>query len=242
MSNNKQLPSYVTGDFFEGDEPDVMALGSYDFIARDLNDIKRSYFRLGFHLNEFDRCKYYQQFGFSCLSDFALHNWGLEPSFVSRCIAVFLFTAKYSGALPTMFQEDKYQPYSYSQLVEMISMDEDTLRRCSPNYSVRELREIKKNAKKRKEIATSQSSVVESKGMLCREDINNLHGAALSAKIRSVGYTDVKHITIYDAEGKIVLGSLTCDILLDDLNGIFLRAVPGDVNTEVWQRALNPLR
>lgn len=89
MNDTKQLPSYVTGDFFEGDEPDVMALGSYDFIARDLNDIKRSYFRLGFHLNEFDRCKYYQQFGYTCLSDFALCNWGLEPSFVSRCIAVF---------------------------------------------------------------------------------------------------------------------------------------------------------
>lgn len=62
-----------------------------------------------------------------------------------------------------MFQEEKYQPYSYSQLVEMISMDEDSLCRCSPNYSVRELREIKKAAKKKKEIATSQSSVSASK-------------------------------------------------------------------------------
>ena len=234
--------NYVTGDFFEGDSPDDMALGSFDYISKDLNDIKRSYFRLGFHLNEFDQCKYYQQFGFTCLSDFVLHNWGLEPSFVSRCIAVFKFTARYSDAIPTMFQEEKYQPYSYSQLVEMISMDEDTLCKCSPNYSVRELREIKKNAKKKGKIATSQSSVVETKGMLCREDINNLHGAALSAKIRSVGFVDVKHITIYDADGKTVLGNLTCDILLDDPNGIYLRAVPGDVNVEGWQRAVQPLR
>lgn len=234
--------NYVTGDFYEGDSPDEMALGSFDCISKDLNDIKRCYFRLGFHLNEFDRCKYYQQFGFTCLSDFVLHNWGLEPSFVSWCIAVFKFTAQYSGAIPTMFQEEKYQPYSYSQLVEMISMDEDTLRRCSPNFSVRELREIKKNAKKKKKIATSQSSVVETKGMLCRDDINNLHGAALSAKIRSVGFVDVKHITIYDADGKTVIGNLTCDILLDDSNGIFLRAVPGDVNEDGWQRAIQPLR
>ena len=237
-----EITNYVTGDFYEGDEPDDMALSSYGYITRDLNDIKCSYFRLGFHLNEFDCCKYYQQFGFTCLSDFALHNWGFEPSFVSRCIAVFKFTAKYSGSIPTMFQQEKYQPYSYSQLVEMISMDEDTLRRCFPTYSVRELRELKRNAKKKKQIATSQSSVVESKGMLCREDINNLHGAALSAKIRAVGSVDVKHITIYDADGKTVLGSLTCDILLDDSNGIFLRAVPGDVNEECWQRAVQSLR
>lgn len=226
MNDTKQLPSYVTGDFFEGDEPDVMALGSYDFIARDLNDIKRSYFRLGFHLNEFDRCKYYQQFGYTCLSDFALHNWGLEPSFVSRCIAVFLFTAKYSGALPTMFQEEKYQPYSYSQLVEMISMDEDTLRLCTPNYSVRELREIKKNAKKRKEIATSQSSVVESKGMLCREDINNLHGAALSAKVRSFSSLGGILITVFDRDGKVIVDNAKCDVLFHDSVSIVARALP----------------
>lgn len=226
MNDTKQLPSYVTGDFFEGDEPDVMALGSYDFIARDLNDIKRSYFRLGFHLNEFDRCKYYQQFGFSCLSDFALHNWGLEPSFVSRCIAVFLFTAQYSGAILTMFQEEKYQPYSYSQLVEMISMDEDSLRRCSPNYSVRELREIKKAAKKKKEIVTSQSSVSASKNMLAYDDVRNLHGAALSAKVRSVSSLGGILITVFDRDGKVIVDNAKCDVLFHDSVSIVARALP----------------
>lgn len=226
MNDTKQLPSYVTGDFFEGDEPDVMALGSYDFIARDLNDIKRSYFRLGFHLNEFDRCKYYQQFGYTCLSDFALCNWGLEPSFVSRCIAVFLFTAKYSGALPTMFQEEKYQPYSYSQLVEMISMDEDSLCRCSPNYSVRELREIKKAAKKKKEIATSQSSVSASKNMLAYDDVRNLHGAALSAKIRSAFSLGGILITVFDRDGKVIVDNAKCDVLFHDGVSIVARALP----------------
>lgn len=226
MNDTKQLPSYVTGDFFEGDEPDVMALGSFDFIARDLNDIKRSYFRLGFHLNEFNCCKYYQQFGFSCLSDFALHNWGLEPSFVSRCIAVFLFTAQYSGAIPTMFQEEKYQPYSYSQLVEMISMDEDTLRRCSPNYSVRELREIKKNAKKKKEIATSQSSVSASKNMLAYDDVRNLHGAALSVKVRSVSSLGGILITVFDRDGKVIVDNAKCDVLFHDSVSIVARALP----------------
>lgn len=226
MSDNKQLPSYVTGDFFEGDEPDDMALGSYDFISRDLNDIKRSYFRLGFHLNEFDRCKYYQQFGYTCLSDFALHNWGLEASFVSRCIAVFLFTAKYSGALPTMFQEEKYQPYSYSQLVEMISMDDDTLRLCTPNYSVRELREIKKNAKKRKEIATSQSSASASKNMLDYADLKKLHGAALSAKIRSASSLGGMLITVFDPDGKVIVDNANCNVLFHDSVSIVARALP----------------
>ncbi|MEI3593351.1 MAG: hypothetical protein V8Q05_11075 [Lachnospiraceae bacterium] len=215
------ITNYVTGDFFEGDEPDALALGSYDFIARDLNDIKRSYFRLGFHLNEFDRCKYYQQFGYTCLSDFVLHNWGLEPSFVSRCIAVFLFTAKYSGALPTMFQEEKYQPYSYSQLVEMISMDDDTLRLCTPNYSVRELREIKKNAKKRKEIATSQSEK-----KFDFEKYMFLHGAAGSAYIKSCdALGDLKGIFVVDCDGKEILNAYNtfCEVLQDNSDRIVVR-------------------
>lgn len=226
MSDNKRLPSYVVGDFFEGDEPDAMALGSFDFIARDLNDIKRSYFKLGFHLDEFDRCKYWQQFGYTSLSDFALHNLGLEPSFVSRCIAVFKFTAQYSGALPTMFQEEKFKPYSYSQLVEMISMDEDTLRRCSPNYSVRELREIKKNAKKKKQIATSQSSDSASKNMLAYNDLKNLHGAALSAKIRSVSSLGGIFISVFDPDGKVIVDNVRCNILFHDSVNIVARAFP----------------
>lgn len=220
MNDTKQLPSYVTGDFFEGDEPDAFALGSFDYIARDLNDIKHSYFRLGFHLDECDRCKYWQQFGYSCLSDFALHNWGLESSFVSRCIAVFKFTAQYSGALPTMFQQDKYKPYSYSQLVEMISMDEDTLRRCSPNYSVRELREIKKNAKKRKQIATSQSD----KKFEC-DKYDSLSGAARSTYVKFASALYNKRIFIYDADGNAIsdISNTLCNVLLDDSNRIIFR-------------------
>ena len=215
------ITNYVTGDFFEGDSPDVMALGSFDCISKDLNDIKCSYFRLGFHLNEFDQCKYYQQFGFTCLSDFVLHNWGLEPSFVSRCIAVFKFTAQYNDAIPTMFQEEKYQPYSYSQLVEMISMDEDTLRRCSPNYSVRELREIKKNAKKKKEIATSQSEK-----NFNYEKYILLHGAARSAYIKSCdALGDFKGVFVVDSDGKEIPGAYNtfCEVLLDNSDRIVVR-------------------
>lgn len=51
------ITNYFTGDFYEGDSPDEMALESFDYISKDLNDIKRSYFRLGFHLNGFDSCK-----------------------------------------------------------------------------------------------------------------------------------------------------------------------------------------
>lgn len=245
MIDKNNLPVYITGDYFEGDDPDVMALSSFDYISKDLSDIKKSYFRLGFHLNEFESCKYYQQFGFTSLADFALHNFGLEASFVSRCISVFRFTAQYSGNIPTMFQEDKYKPYSYSQLVEMVSMDKDTLLKCSPNYTVKELREIKKNSKRRKN-ATSQFSAVESQNLLSRENLSGLHGAALTAKIKAVVPTDVKHISIYDSNGKIIIDGLTCDILLDDSNGIFLRALQGEVNksaydtlrSEGWQRAL----
>lgn len=216
-----EITNYVTGDFYEGDSPDEMALGSFEFISKDLNDIKRSYFRLGFHLNEFDSCKYYQQFGFTCLSDFALHNWGLEKSFVSRCISVFKFTAKYSGSLPTMYQEEAYKPYSYSQLVEMISMDGETLRKCSPTFTVKELRQIKKNVKKRNPIATSQSEK-----NFDYEKYILLHGAARSAYIKSCdALGDFKGVFVVDSDGKEIPGAYNtfCEVLQDNSDRIVVR-------------------
>ena len=34
------ITNYVTGDFFEGDEPDALALGSYDFIRAKIKKLE----------------------------------------------------------------------------------------------------------------------------------------------------------------------------------------------------------
>ena len=57
---------------------------SLKYILSDVNDIRKSYIRLGFHLHEFDRLKYYEDFGYATLAEFCEVNLGLDKSAVSR--------------------------------------------------------------------------------------------------------------------------------------------------------------
>ena len=222
-----------------------LALASVKYLYTDINDVRQHYFRLGFHLREFDKCKYYFCFGYSCLADFASVNLGMDASAVSRCISVFEKFCKWNDYIPTMFIQEKYEDFSYSQLVEMASIkDYDLLRQIKPDMSVREIRELKKRKNVSREnedvsqIATSQKRP---EGAICVTDLCDLRGAALYAKIKKAPDLDVKHISLYDFDGKPICKCLTCDILLSDSNQIVLRVVPGDVNKDAWQAQAIPL-
>lgn len=222
-----------------------LALASVKYLYTDINDVRQHYFRLGFHLREFDKSRYYLCFGYSCLADFASVNLGMDASAVSRCISVFEKFCKRNGFHPTMFMQEKYEDFSYSQLVEMASIkDDNLLRQIKPDMSVREIREFKKRKNVSREnedvsqIATSQKSP---EGAICVTDLCDLRGAALYAKIRKAPDLDVKHISLYDSDGKPICKCLTCDILLSDPNQIVLRVVPGDVNKDAWQAQAIPL-
>lgn len=133
-----------------------MARHSLTYILNDFNDIKRSYFNLGFHLNEFIQCKYYEDFGYTSFKDFCIENIPLDYSSVTRVISVFDMICERSSNnmfLKTNRIQDKYKEYSYSQLVEMIPMSDDLRKEVTPNMSVRDIRDLKSN--KSKKIVTS---------------------------------------------------------------------------------------
>lgn len=65
---------------------------SLKYIYTDMNGIKQNYFKLGFHLNEFKQCKYYEDFGYQTFEEFCENNFDLDKSAISRCINVFLMT------------------------------------------------------------------------------------------------------------------------------------------------------
>ena len=249
-SNDHDLNIVYGPDFFPSDEGDFCgretALGGAKYIFTDIADIKRSFFRLGFHLHEFDQLRYYEDFGFSSLADFCAANLGMDPSAVSRCVNVFLMTCNYNGMLPTMFMSDRYKGYSYSQLSEMLSIPEKKRIYVDPSMTVKEIREFKKSLKTDKsdpgsaidflkdttgKIATSQES-----NNLCVNDLCQLKGAALAAKIKKVESDDVKHVTIFSESGKKLLDHLICDILLKDENNLILRVCDpelGNDNTKI---------
>lgn len=230
----------------EGNLPSQeLAVASVRYLYTDINDVRQHYFRLGFHLREFDKNRYYLCFGYSCLADFANVNLGMDASTVSRCISVFDRFCKRNGRIPTLFIQDQYEDFSYSQLVEMASIkDYDLFRQIRPDMSVREIRELKKRKNVSREnedvsqIATSQKNP---EGAICITDLCDLRGAALYSKIKKAPDLDVKHISLYDSDGKPICKCLTCDILLSDSNQIVLRVVSGDVNKDAWQAQAIPL-
>lgn len=108
--------------------------------------MKTYYIKLGFHLHEFECLNYHTALGFSDIFEFAEANLHMDKSSVSRCILVWKrFSLTNPGSYTrTMFLDERYKDYSYSQLCEMVSMKDDDLWKVKPDMSVRQIRELKK--------------------------------------------------------------------------------------------------
>lgn len=92
-SNEHDLRIVYGPDFFPDDSGEFCsretALGGVKYIFTDISDIKRSFFRLGFHLYEFDRLRYYEDFGFSSLAGFLrCQHWNGSFSGIPVCQCV----------------------------------------------------------------------------------------------------------------------------------------------------------
>lgn len=137
--------TYVKGNVFDN-VPDEFALSSFGYIKRDINDIKNEYIRLGFHLAECKRYRYYEQFGYDNFNEFVFSNFGLEKSSLSRCLSVYERFAMCEGpfSTPKMFIDKKYSDFSYSQLCEMVSMSDDMVKRVNPDMTISQIRALKK--------------------------------------------------------------------------------------------------
>ena len=148
-------PAHVSGNLPSRE----FALAAVKYLYADINDIRQNYFRLGFHLHEFEVNKYYLNFGYASLSDFAGANLGMDSSAVSRCLSVFERFSKKNDFRPTMIMQEEYEKFSYSQLVEMVSVhDEKVFRQITPDMSIRQIRDLKKLEKmNNSQIATSQN-------------------------------------------------------------------------------------
>lgn len=116
---------------------------SFCYILNDLNDLKNKYIRLGFHLDEFDRLEYYKVYGYASFKEFCNENMPLSYSTCMRCINVFL---NFSHDRK-MFIDEKYQDFSFSQLVEMCSIDSRRRENIKSDWSVEKIRRYKKGLK-----------------------------------------------------------------------------------------------
>ncbi len=197
-------------------EESEFARASVKYIYTDLNAIQTNYFRLGFHLSEFESMEYYKDFGYLTFSEFVEANLSMDKSAASRCINVFReFCQKEydcTGCLKRRSNhiDDKYEDYSYSQLCEMLPMSEDARKKVTPAMSVKQIREIKKvkNVSREKEnvsqVATSQPEEKPKKDL---SKVVSLHGSARQSFVKSLSVADLEEyhypaIYLFDSDGK----------------------------------------
>lgn len=120
---------------------------SLKYMLNDVNNLKKYYFLLGFHLCDFQNNKYYEDFGYDNIYDFCDSNLGMCKTAVSNCINVYVRFCDVQDGVCRVTIQDKYKDYSYSQLCEMLPLTDAQLVGFTPDVSVSRMREMKKNMK-----------------------------------------------------------------------------------------------
>lgn len=211
------------------------ARSSVRYILTDLNDIRKKYFLLGFHLQECSRMKYYEDFGYTTMEEFCEKNFGLDKSTVSRCISVCLEFHKQENTINGIKEgeylleiDDRWKEYSYSQLVEMIPLSNEQRRMVKPEMSIKQIREFKKSLKKKPkktdggEVATSQ---LDDKYFYSDTYCKGVFGAVRQQYYKKCKAALSKLVDVVDADGRSVDGlyNVWLDILEDNSHHIVIR-------------------
>lgn len=160
-------------DCYAPDEVGELAIASVGYIMNDMQDIGKGYVRLGFHLNEMEASRYYEDLGYTDFYECVQKNFHMDKSAVSRCIAVWKEFSEFDDKAGSrkMWLDERYADYSYSQLVEMLPLKPEQRRRVRSDMTVAQIREFKRQLKepsnaetkadaKAKTVATSQQEKV----------------------------------------------------------------------------------
>lgn len=209
-------------------KPSELAFTSVKYILTDYNSIRENYIRLGFHLSQFKRFEYYHDFGYSSMEDFCAANLGLDKSSISRCINVYReFNASnisvYDRGIKSigshMDLADEWKEFSYSQLCEMVSMDDMQRKQVTPDMTIKQIRELKKGnvSQDVSQVATSQPE----KEKYCISKYCNLKGIVRQNYIKNLA-GERYILEIFDNNGKKVFHG-PCYKFNEDANFLMLR-------------------
>lgn len=111
-------------------------------INNALKNVTDGFLTIGKTLNDVETQKIYAFAGFENVYDFAKENFSLGETSVKNYISVFKRfgdPSTYSGRL-----KEKYKEYSFTQLVELIPMKDDEIKKVTPEFNIKEIRSIKK--------------------------------------------------------------------------------------------------
>lgn len=114
-------------------------------IKQAMQETAKQFVYIGFLLWEVREYQYYYENNYSSVYEYAEAELGFKRSSTKNFIAICEeFCRKSEYKLPTMFLDERWNDYSYSQLTEMLSMSAAKRDQAAPSMTVKQLRELKK--------------------------------------------------------------------------------------------------
>lgn len=125
--------------------------GVTEKIRKAMYEAAKEFVYIGFLLKEVRDYKYYEEGSYENVYDYAEFELGFKRSSTKNFIAIAetFGIQKYTyNGIPketqTMSLQTEYEKFNYSQLVEMLAMSSAQRAQATPDMTVRQLREIKK--------------------------------------------------------------------------------------------------
>ena len=151
----------VFGEDYYGDEVNELAVASFNYVKQDITDVKTRYMSLGFPLHEMEMYRYHEELGSDTFSECIEKNFHMDKSAVSRVIAVWNeFCSKDDSNSKKMWVDDKYEKYSYSQLVEMLPLKEKERFKVNADMTVSQIRSYKRSLKEKAKEQKSSTDIL----------------------------------------------------------------------------------
>lgn len=120
---------------------------------RAIQDVKNGIVVAGYALRAIRNEKLWKEHGYASFDTFMEICYQKDKSWASNCIRVYEQFGELAGPEQAPRLQERYQEYSAGGLIEMLSMPEKMREQVTADMPVREIRELKREARK---VATSQ--------------------------------------------------------------------------------------
>ena len=130
-------------------------------IKNAMQETAKQFVYIGFLLWEVKEYEYYYENGYESVYEYAEKELGFRRSSTKNFIAICNEFCRRDGSwtkCPTMFLDDRWSDYQYSQLCEMLSMNATQREQTKPGMTVKQLRELKKQPSEPVQTITGQTS------------------------------------------------------------------------------------
>lgn len=136
---------YGNSHIAEGYKENKKAIACFDRLYKSVETLKQNYLQIGKELCAFEMNHYYEAFGYLSLADFCQNNLRMDKGAVSRCMNVWKMVSESVDGTSVIW--DEYVGYSYSQLTELVTLEEPERKEITPEMTVKEIREFKRKLK-----------------------------------------------------------------------------------------------